>query len=246
MPKTRDTHARIESQNRSLERGLDILKAFRPGSDLMGNSDIAERTGLARSTVSRLTQTLMNAGMLDYDRSARAYRLGAANLSLALGVRLGNPALQAATPLMRAASEKLHVNVGLATADGEDMVYLESIRYNRKVVLRTVLSGQRVPIDQTSLGRAYLAALPGHLREEFLAKVQSRGTARAKALEQHIRDGVRSVEDNGYCAASWQPEVVALAAPLILPDMPIYALNMSLATNEPFLEVVDSLKAPPS
>src|SRR3954467_144941 len=104
MPKTRDTRIKADAQNRSLERGLEILKAFRPGAGVMGNGDIAERTGLPRSTVSRLTQTLMNAGMLDYDRSKRAYRLGAANLSLALGVKLGNPVLQIAMPLMCAAS----------------------------------------------------------------------------------------------------------------------------------------------
>lgn len=50
--------------NRSLERGIEILRAFRPGSELLGNSEIAERTGLARSTVSRLTQTLVGTGLL--------------------------------------------------------------------------------------------------------------------------------------------------------------------------------------
>ena len=47
--------------NRSLERGIEILRAFRPGSELLANGDLAERTGLSRSTVSRLTQTLVGA-----------------------------------------------------------------------------------------------------------------------------------------------------------------------------------------
>ena len=50
--------------NRSLERGVEILRAFRPGSALLGNGDLAERTGLSRATVSRLTQTLVGVGML--------------------------------------------------------------------------------------------------------------------------------------------------------------------------------------
>lgn len=54
--------------NRSLERGMEILRAFRPGSTLLGNSEIAERTGLSPATVSRLTQTLVVAGMLAHDR----------------------------------------------------------------------------------------------------------------------------------------------------------------------------------
>ena len=53
----------ISPANRSLERGIEILRSFRPGSELLGNADLAERTGLSRSTVSRLTQTLVASGM---------------------------------------------------------------------------------------------------------------------------------------------------------------------------------------
>ena len=37
------------------------------------------------------------------------------------------------------------------------MVYLESIRYSRRVAFRNVVSGQRMPMELTSLGRVYLA-----------------------------------------------------------------------------------------
>ena len=36
----------LSDPNRSLLRGLEILRAFRPGSDVLGNAEIAERTGL--------------------------------------------------------------------------------------------------------------------------------------------------------------------------------------------------------
>ncbi|MBE7158937.1 MAG: helix-turn-helix domain-containing protein, partial [Rhodospirillales bacterium] len=45
--------------NRSLERGIEILRAFRPGSELLGNGELVERTGLPKATVSRLVQTLV-------------------------------------------------------------------------------------------------------------------------------------------------------------------------------------------
>ncbi|WP_373696589.1 hypothetical protein [Variovorax sp. EBFNA2] len=61
---------------------------------------------------------------------------------------------------MRALAEKRRVNVGLATPDRDEMVYLESIRYARRVALRHVISGQRVPMELTSLGRAYLPWRP--------------------------------------------------------------------------------------
>lgn len=237
------------SQNRSLERGLAILKTFRPGSDVMGNGDIADKTGLARSTVSRLTQTLVHEGLLDYDAERRGYRLGVAVLSLALAMRLSNQALQVATPLMREASEKFRVNVGLAIADGDEMVYLESIRYNRKVVLRTIVSGQRIPIELTSLGRTYLAATSDSAREQFMARLAMRVSAKSPgadhaALKRDIDAAIASVHRHGYCAAAWQPEVVALATPITLAQGAVHVLNMSTTTAEPFAAVVEELRQP--
>lgn len=241
-----ETYSRFElpSQNRSLQRGLDILKAFRPGSDLMGNSEIADRTGIPKATVSRLTQTLMKAGFLDHDPRARAYRLGAVSLSLALAARMSNPVLQAALPLMRVFSERYGVNVGLAARDLDEMIYLESIRINLKSVMRRVVTGQRVPIELTSLGRAYLAVAPENLRTEFLERLRARKSARLAIIEEQIAEAIVSVAENGFCAASWQPEVVALATPIAVPEMPVYVINMSMTTPEPFDAVVERLRKP--
>lgn len=236
------------AQNRSLERGIEILRAFRPGSDLLGNGEIADRTGIARATVSRLTQTLVMSGMLDYDRKARAYRLGVAVLSLALAMRSSNPVLQIASPLMRAASEKCRANVGLATVDRSEMVYLESFRYNRRGVLRTVVSGQRVPIELTSLGRAYLAVAPEENRNEFLTKLRARNAARSgtayESLDKEIREAIVQVSAQGFCTASWQPEVFALASPVQIPGYPIYVVNMSVTGKDTAESVVNELSSP--
>ncbi|HEX8885900.1 MAG TPA: IclR family transcriptional regulator [Noviherbaspirillum sp.] len=236
------------AQNRSLERGIEILRAFRPGSDLLGNGEIAERTGIARATVSRLTQTLVMSGMLDYDPNARAYRLGVEVLSLALAMRSSNPVLQIASPLMRAASEKCHANVGLATADRDEMVYLESFRYNRRGVLRTVVSGQRVPIELTSLGLAYLAAAPEANRHEFIGKLRARNATRVgtspEVLEKGINEAVAHVRQHGFCTASWQPEVIALASPVEIAGYPIYVVNMSVTGKDTLEQVVNELRSP--
>lgn len=232
-PKPSALRTRLEqpAQNRSLERGVEILRAFRPGASLMGNGDLAERTGLSRATVSRLTQTLVGTGLLEYDRGRRAYRLAAPVLSLAHAMRSGSPVLQVVGPMMRVVAEKRKINVGLAVADREDMVYLESVRYNRKPSLRNVVAGQRVPIELTSLGRAYLAAAPDAQRQALLLQLKTRRPTGWRALEREIVDAIDSVRRHGYCVASWQPEVVALATPIVVPGHPIYVLNVSVSTQ---------------
>ena len=219
--------------NRSLERGIEVLRAFRPGVDTLGNGEIAERTGLPRSTVSRLTKTLVDFGMLDEVRTERTYRLAAAVLSLGHAVRMGSPVLKVLGPLMRAESTRRRLNVGLATADRTMMVYLESIRYNPRPTLRSIVAGQQVPMELTSLGRAYLAAIPDADRNRLIAQFRRRTAAATKALIAEVQKSIRAVGSDGYCAVSWQPGVLAVATPIVLDGLPVYALNMSVQDIEP-------------
>jgi DNA-binding IclR family transcriptional regulator len=226
--------------NRSLERGIEILRAFRPGSELLGNGELAERTGLPKSTVSRLTQTLVAMGMLHTEVAQRAYRLAPAVLSLAHAMRAGSRILGVAAPLMRSLAERERLNVGLAAPDGEEMVYLESIRYSRRAAFRNVVSGQRVPIELTSLGRAYLAVAPEDERCELMRRFRLRRTAQWPALRADIERAVQQVREMGWCAAAWQPEVVAVATPVVMPDA-VYVLNVSLSTTETLAPVAARL-----
>jgi len=226
--------------NRSLERGIDILRSFRPGSELLGNADLAERTGLSKSTVSRLTQTLVGSGYLQVEPRTRAYRLAPAVLSLGHAMRTGSTVLAIAAPLMRAVAQAVRINVGLAAADRDEMVYLESIRYNRRPSLRTVVSGQRVPMELTSLGRAYLASASEGQRKALLAHFRRLRRAQWGVLQPALEAAIAEVGTTGYCAASWQPEVVAVATPLEFKGSR-YALNVSLSTAEPFATVVRQL-----
>ena len=226
--------------NRSLERGIEILRAFRPGADLLGNGELAERTGLSRATVSRLTQTLVSAGMLQQEPMRKGYRLAPAVLSLSHAMRSGSTILQVAAPLMRALAESRRINVGLAAPDRDEMVYLESIRYSRRIAFRNVVSGQRVPMELTSLGRAYLATTPPALRRSLFEVFRARRGRQWVTLRAGIEQSIAEVGQRGFCAASWQPEVVALATPIRMSGS-IYALNVSVSTDESLRSVVESL-----
>ena len=227
--------------NRSLERGIEPLRAFRQGSELLGNGELAERTGLSKATVSRLTQTLVGSGMLQLDTGRRAYRLAPAVLSLGHAMRSGSRVLSLAAPLMRALAESRRINVGLAAPDRDEMVYLESIRYSRKLSLRSVVSGQRVPMELTSLGRAYLAAAPETRRALLLRIFRQRRAAQWNHLAAEIERAIAAVASRGYCVAAWQPEVVALATPITAEDGAIYVLNLSLSTSESMQSVAREL-----
>ena len=219
--------------NRSLQRGIEILRAFRQGIDVLGNGEIAERTGIPRATVSRLTRTLVQTGMLDDVRSERAYRLAAAVISFGHAMRMSSPILNALGPMMRAESMRRKMNVGLAAADRSMMVYLESVRFNPRVALRNVVAGQQVPMELTSLGHAYLAGITEQERARLFATFKRRGVGATQNLLAELQRSIRSVKHDGYCAVSWQRGVLAVATPIIVKGLPVYALNMSTQNVQP-------------
>jgi len=240
----KEPHRSKSPANRSIERGMEILRAFRPGSEFLGNGELAERTGLSRSTVSRLAQTMVGTGFLQRDTQSRTYRLGVPVLSLGHAMRAGSSVLATAKPLMLATAMEKQINVGLAAADRDEMVYLESIRYSRSAALRSVVSGQRVPIELTSLGRAWLAVVPKSERDPLMRIFRKRRSAHWVELRKEIEEGIVSVQQHGYCIAAWQPDVVALATPIITDGNQVLILNMSMTTAESPAMVEKRLKWP--
>ena len=226
--------------NRSLIRGIEILRCFKPGVGLLGNSEIAERTGLPPSTISRLTQTLVMSGFLEHDPKHSAYRLAPTVLSLGHAFKTGSLETKIAEPLMRKASEKLKLNVGLAVADRLDMVYLESIRYTKITALRTVAAGQRVPMERTSLGRAWIAKLEPKEQAALLAMLKKQGIKNWIHIEKEIHLAIESISKKGYCVASWLPEISAISTSVQMLNDCHASLNLSTPAESQLHHVLET------
>ncbi|MCP3018370.1 IclR family transcriptional regulator [Cupriavidus basilensis] len=216
--------------SQSLERGLMLLRAFRVGSSSLTNADLAARTGLPRPTVSRLTRSLVDGGFLRYDATERAYRLAAVVVSLADAFHHATTVPDIALPLMRKIAEAEKVNVGLAVPDQTAMVYLAAVRHSRDSVSRTrrVAPGTRVPMELTSIGMAWLAAVPAGVRDHFLARIEEKAGDEWPALHKELSRGIAQAQAQGYCSANYQPgHLTAVGAAFHGPDHQWYGLNIS-------------------
>jgi len=221
------TFLRTTPGSQTLERGLLLLRAFSHGVDSLTNAELAERTGLPRPTVSRLTRPLVDSGFLYYDLSHEGYRLTAACLSLALSYRNSEAALTSALPLMRELAEGRRVNVGLAVVDQLEMVYLDSVRFSRLGIFRRILPGSRIPIANTALGCAFLAGMRSTERDALLARLQGEHGEAWPLLKRQVDEALRAVRDHGYCHAHWSAGMAAVATPLRAPTGQVYAMNVS-------------------
>jgi DNA-binding IclR family transcriptional regulator len=229
------------NDNRSLTRGLQILRAFRPGLDALTNSELAQRCDLPKSTVSRLTGTLVRTGYLLHDPHSGTYRLGPTVLGMAHVMRSSSFVLNESLALMQTVGRQIRVNIGLALPDHDDMIYLENLPFGPKASLRRIVAGQRVPMALTGLGRAYLSTLDEQALLEQFEHLKLRYARDWPIIEAHIRHDIAAVREQGYCAVAWQPSVASIAVPLVLPNEPVHSINMSLFTDQDLAQVAQTL-----
>ncbi|RXZ43606.1 IclR family transcriptional regulator [Crenobacter cavernae] len=214
----------------ALARGLAVLAAFRPGEAALSNQELTRRTGLPKSTVSRLTYTLTQLGYLSQETDTGYYRLGLAVLALGSAVLSSYDVREIAAPLMREFALKHNVSVSLAMRDGVDMVYLETCRSAARVTVQLTV-GSRVPLVTTAIGRAYYAGLTDAERGKLDLELAEHYGAEWPGLADKLAESLIDYRERGY-AHSWGeygPEVLAIGVPLRSPasGQPTMALNAS-------------------
>lgn len=140
-----------------MERASLILGAFRMEDQHLGVSELARRTGLAKSTVSRLAAELLRLQFLE--RHGPGFRLGLTLFELGQMVvtpkELRRRAMGIMVDLRNATGHTIH----LAVLDAADVVYVEILRGRGTPVLPSRVGG-RVPAHATAVGKAMLAFCP--------------------------------------------------------------------------------------
>lgn len=202
----------------ALARGLEVLRAFHAGDGPLGNQEIAERTGLPKPTISRLTYTLMHLGYLSYSERLGKYQLGPAVLSLGYAARTNMTVRKVAAPYLEEVADHANAAAALGARDRLHMVYLEYRRGNDAVTLH-LDAGSRIPLAETAMGKAFLAGLPETERDYLMDFLRERYGERWSAIRKGIEDAVRQVEERGFCVneGGWHPDTMAVGVPLALP-----------------------------
>lgn len=162
---------RSTAGSQSLQRGLTILRTFLSGAPALTNAQLAERANLPKPTVSRLTHSLVTAEFLEYDASIEGYRLSPVYLTFARAFRVSRTEIEVALPLMRIVAKTYGLNIGLTTRDGLMMTYLETIREIDGHLRHAVIAGSQMPIEQVSMGHAYLSAMRPAGRKQLFGRI---------------------------------------------------------------------------
>ena len=199
----------------TLQRGLEVLGAFRADRRALSNTEIVKRTGLSKATVSRLTTTLVQLGFLRRAAGGGGFELGSRGLGVGHAFVQSSPILGIAMPLMQRIADRLNVSVALAMAEGLHMMYLAYAPAKRIATLRLGI-GSSLPMGLTAVGRAYLYSLAPLDRESKLARLKLINPRQADAIEHGARHAFEDLDTSHTCTCvgEFQRDAVGIATPL--------------------------------
>jgi DNA-binding IclR family transcriptional regulator len=227
--------AEPQATTHTLERALTVLKAFAGDARPLSNGDLVRRTGFSKASISRITATLVALRYLEKAPDGLRFQIGLRGLILGHNYLANSPIRQLARPIMQAFAEQFDVSVALAVGDGLDMLYVEYCKSPRIVTLRLGV-GSVLPMELTSIGRAYLWAQPPEIRQRLLFEIFKKAGAKGPAIVARIESAFDDLEKHGHCVAigEYQRDAFGLSVPLFLGSPPVpMALNCGAVSPEP-------------
>lgn len=210
----------------ALARGLELMRCFTPRQNVLGNQDLARMTGLPKPTVTRLTNTLMRLGCLKREVHSGKYQLDVGVLGFGYSM-LSNLAIRSlAHPQMEELANHAQAAVAMAARDRLQMVYLDVVQGKGNLTMRRQI-GSYLPLAQSSMGRACLAAMPETEREFLLDHIRQRESEQWPAIRKGLDKAFRDYADYGFCLSigEWHRDVNSVAVPLPHPQYGLLTFN---------------------
>jgi IclR family acetate operon transcriptional repressor len=215
MPPTgRPAERRLEA----VERALRVLDAFLEVPGEAGTNEIARRTGINASTVSRLLSTLVAGGYVEHLPDTGRYRLGPHLIRLANHMMSSLDLRALARPHLAVLEEATGETATLSIAGEREAVTVDFVP-SRQSVASVARVGRPSVAHATATGKVMLAFGPAPLPEGDLERFTER-TLTGKAL----RNEIDQVREQGWAQAVKEREIDlnAIAAP-------VYGANGHLA-----------------
>lgn len=200
----------------TLARGLDILRCFTPEESLLGNSQLAARTGLSRPTVSRFTYTLTRMGYLRSDPGSGKYMLGPAVLSLGYPMLASIALRQVARVAMADLAEHVKGAVSMGVRDRLNVVYVETSRSRQLVSEQFSDIGMTHPMIASAMGHAYIAAAPSKVRDALMNTIRLAMPDQWREHADTLARNVQHYQRTGFCLShgEFRPGYYSVGVPV--------------------------------
>ena len=228
----------MEHSAATVEKAIDVLFHLHERAEPWGVSELSRALKLPKSSVHRLLTALRRRGLVEHDERGR-YRPGIVLLALGLGVLEREPLVIAARPVLEAAAGELNETFFAVAARAGTLTVLDKVE--GKGFLRAAPHvGQTIPVENTAVGRLYLALAPTALQLGTAPiELPTRATkARQVATSDSAKPAPSAerelalVRRRGYAenVAGWIEGLAVYAGPVFLRTRMVGAIAVALPT----------------
>jgi IclR family pca regulon transcriptional regulator len=199
-----ETSIRTTDFVQSLERGLNVIRAFDAEHRELTLSDVARATDLTRATARRFLLTLTELGYVSVSNGRFSLRPRVLELGYPYLSSLSLPEL--APPHMERLVARVNESSSISVLDDTDIVYVVRVP-TRRIMSITLSVGTRLPAYATSMGRVLLAGLAEDELEQLLARTELRPlTARTVTDAGTLTQLLARVRRQGYALTDQELE----------------------------------------
>ncbi|MFC8538091.1 IclR family transcriptional regulator [Streptomyces sp. NPDC057249] len=210
-----------------LDKAAAVLDCYRPDGGAFRLTEIAARTGLAKTTAFRLCADLVRLGLLE--RAGETYRLGGKLFELGSLVPRRQDLREAALPFLQDLFEATHETVHLGVREGYEVVYVERIHGHDALALPSRIGG-RLPLTCTGVGKALLAFSDGTLVEDVLARPLPRLSTHSITDPARLRTVIEQIQVSGLAYEEQEAAlgVSCIASPVFDGPTAVAALSVAV------------------
>lgn len=215
MPKSTDDARSETGRLSSVTTAIRLLKAFSETEEEIGVSALAQRLGVAKSTVHRLAVTLVAEGLLEQNPETERYRLGIGLFGLGTLVRRRMDLSNEARPYLFELREKTHETILLGVPTDTEIMYVYNLESPHSLRMRSDI-GVRRPGYCTAVGRAIFAFAPEETVERMLASPLAQRTPKTVTAPATLRAMLADVRSRGFAIEDEEsePGIRCIAAPV--------------------------------
>ncbi len=199
----------------SVSRAFAILQCLSGGP--AGLSDIAERSGLPKSTVARLLGTLQELGAVAQADAGGEYRMGPLVAELAGSLsptrNLASVAHQTLIELVEDVGEAASLSV---LDESGQVLYLDQVDADNDVQIRD-WTGEYAPFHCVASGLVLMSGAPPQLICQALVGNAAATTENTVIDPTEILERLDRVREDGFIwtSAEFSPELTSVAAPIV-------------------------------
>ena len=217
---------------RGLTRGLLLLNLLNKFDGGASTATLAEFSGLHRTTVRRLLETLQEEGYVRRSLSDDSFRLTLKVRQLSEGFRDEHWISALATPLLGELLREVIWPTDLTTLDVDAMVVRETTHRFSRLSFHRSMVGRRLPLLLTASGLTWLAFSPDSERQPIIDMLAGRPEEEYQLAREpeKLHAILERTRQNGYGAnfQGWQLEqkIASIAVPVRSQARVIGCLNL--------------------